>query len=61
MLRDLPQARAHHGEILRISGEWLDEGRLKILVSDTYPLADAAAAHRQIELGHTTGKLVLIP
>lgn len=61
MLRELPQARAHHGEILRICAEWLDEKRFKILIGDTYPLAKAAEAHRQIESGHTQGKLVLVP
>lgn len=61
LLRDLPQARAHHGEILRICAEWLDEKRIKVWIGDTYPLAKAAEAHRQIELGHTTGKLVLLP
>jgi NADPH:quinone reductase len=37
------------------------EGKLKVLVSQTFPLAEAAAAHRAIQDGHTTGKLALIP
>jgi len=32
-----------------------------VLVASTYPLGEAAAAHRQILTGHTTGKLVLLP
>ncbi|MFZ2013807.1 MAG: NADP-dependent oxidoreductase [Nocardioides sp.] len=44
-------------ELARLAGE----GRLKILVAQTYPLAEAAAAHRQIATGHTTGKLALLP
>jgi NADPH2:quinone reductase len=61
MLYDLPQARAHQGEILRVCAAWIDEERLRILVSDRLPLAEAATAHRRIEAGHTTGKLVLVP
>lgn len=61
MLRDLPEAREHQGEILRLCGEWMDEGRLRVHVSRTFPLAEAAAAHRLIGEGHVTGKLVLLP
>ena len=59
MLRAMPQALEHHGEILRYCGEWIDEGKLSLYVSQTWPLAEAGAAHAQIETGHTTGKLVL--
>ncbi len=58
-LKDLPEALAHQGEILRRCGEWMTEGKLKIEVSRTLPLAEAAEAHRIIETGHTTGKIVL--
>jgi len=37
------------------------EGDLKVLVDRTYPLTEAAEAHREIMTGHVTGKLVLIP
>ncbi|MGA8246836.1 MAG: zinc-binding dehydrogenase [Nocardioides sp.] len=37
------------------------EGRLRVVVGATYPLAEVAEAHRRIATGHTTGKLVLIP
>ncbi|MEV8404791.1 zinc-binding dehydrogenase [Streptomyces niveus] len=36
-------------------------GRLRVLVDDSYPLSEAAAAHRRIAVGHTTGKIVLVP
>ncbi|WBB58742.1 NADP-dependent oxidoreductase [Streptomyces sp. WMMC500] len=36
-------------------------GRLRIVVSDAYPLREAAAAHREIMSGHATGKIVLVP
>ncbi|OIN10356.1 NADP-dependent oxidoreductase [Oceanisphaera psychrotolerans] len=35
------------------------ERRLKVEVSQVYPLAEGAAAHRQIETGHTRGKILL--
>jgi NADPH2:quinone reductase len=59
MLRSLPDARAHQGEILRRCAEWIDGGQLAIHVSETFPLEQAADAHRAIEHGHTMGKLVL--
>jgi NADPH2:quinone reductase len=61
LLRDLPEARAHQGEILRRCGEWIESGRLHIQVGGSYPLAAAAEAHRLIEQGHVQGKLVLVP
>lgn len=58
-LKDLPEALAHQGEILRRCGEWMTEGRLEVKVSHTFPLEQAAEAHRLIEQGHTQGKIVL--
>jgi len=39
----------------------LADGRLRAIVGGTYPLADAAAAHRDILSRRTTGKLLLDP
>jgi NADPH:quinone reductase len=39
---------------------WFDEGTLAVHVLAKYFLADAAEAHRQVEPGHTRGKVVLI-
>jgi len=61
MLVDLPEARAHQGEILDRCAALCDAGELNIEVSGTLPLAQAQEAHRQIETGHTRGKLVLVP
>lgn len=36
-------------------------GRLKVVVAARYPLAEVAAAHRQVQDGHTVGKIVLQP
>lgn len=60
MLRDLAIARAHQGEILRVCSEWIDAGRLKVLVEQSFPLDQAAEAHRLIGAGHVTGKLALL-
>ncbi|HIC81215.1 MAG TPA: alcohol dehydrogenase, partial [Kiloniellaceae bacterium] len=60
MLRDdLPKARDHHGEILRRCADLVDKGLLRIEVTETFPLEQAAEAHRRIEEGHTQGKRVL--
>ncbi|MGD8909293.1 MAG: zinc-dependent alcohol dehydrogenase family protein [Chromatiales bacterium] len=61
MLRDLPQARADQMAILGNCSEFIDSGNLKITLAESLPLEQAAEAHRRIELGHTQGKLVLIP
>jgi NADPH2:quinone reductase len=34
-------------------------GALRVLLARTYPLADAADAHRELMAGHTAGKIVL--
>ncbi|HXD34756.1 MAG TPA: quinone oxidoreductase [Pyrinomonadaceae bacterium] len=39
----------------------ITSGDLKIQIHQTYPLADAAQAHRDLEGRKTTGKLLLIP
>jgi NADPH:quinone reductase len=37
------------------------EGKLKLRIEHTYPLANAATAHRELEGRKTTGKLLLMP
>jgi NADPH:quinone reductase-like Zn-dependent oxidoreductase len=37
------------------------DGTLRVFVAQTFPLADAAAAHRASMTGHTPGKIALIP
>ena len=60
LLQGLVAAQQHQAEILKQCARWIDEGKLKIHLSETYPLKDAAAAHKAIESGSTTGKLALI-
>ncbi|MFP3914110.1 MAG: quinone oxidoreductase family protein [Actinomycetota bacterium] len=40
---------------------WIEDGSLEILVGGTYPLVDAATAHRDLEGRATTGKVLLVP
>jgi NADPH:quinone reductase len=40
---------------------WIVSGKLKLRIHKTYPLAEAAQAHRDLEGRRTTGKLLLIP
>jgi NADPH:quinone reductase len=44
-------------ELVRLAGE----GAIRVRVSRTFPLAEAAEAHRLIAEGHPAGKVVLIP
>ena len=39
----------------------VEEGWLRVIVADTFPLEDAAAAHRAMVGAHGAGKLVLLP
>ena len=41
--------------------DWVKSGALKLRVEHTYPLSDAAEAHRQLAARATTGKLILTP
>jgi NADPH2:quinone reductase len=59
---------AHHiltrEELLWRSGDvlgWIGSGKLELRVEKTYPLADAAEAHRDLESRKMAGKLILIP
>jgi NADPH:quinone reductase len=40
---------------------WLEAGKLQVRIDRTYPLADAAAAHRALEGRETKGKVLLLP
>ncbi|NEQ66813.1 MAG: zinc-dependent alcohol dehydrogenase family protein [Symploca sp. SIO2D2] len=60
MLQGLVAAQQHQGSILKQCASWIDQGKLKIHLSQTYPLQDAAVAHEAIETGSTTGKIALL-
>ncbi|MDD1644158.1 MAG: zinc-dependent alcohol dehydrogenase family protein [Methylococcaceae bacterium] len=59
MLRDLPKARDKHVEILNQCAQWADKGLLKPHISKQLSLQEATVAHKLIESGHTSGKIVL--
>jgi NADPH2:quinone reductase len=40
---------------------WIKSGELKLRIEQSFPLAEAAEAHRRLEGRKTTGKVVLIP
>lgn len=61
MLRNLHEARDHHVEILDRCARLVDEGKLTIHVEQRLPLSEARRAHKIIEEGHATGKIVLLP
>jgi len=51
-------------ELLQRSGDlfkWIADGKLKLRIDKTFPLSEAAEAHRQLEARKTTGKVLLIP
>jgi NADPH2:quinone reductase len=40
---------------------WIQKGELKLRIGATFPLAEAAKAHQDLEGRRTTGKVLLIP
>lgn len=57
---------ADAGEVIRREArlqlvDLVAAGRLVVAVANSYPLARAADAHREILGGHTAGKIVLVP
>jgi NADPH2:quinone reductase len=60
MLQGMVEAQQHQAEILEQCAQWIDAGKLKIHVSKTFPLAEAAKAHQLLESGSVTGKIVLL-
>jgi NADPH2:quinone reductase len=58
----LPNHILTREELLWRAGDvlnWIEDGKLKLRIDRTYPLAQAADAHRALEGRHTTGKLLL--
>ena len=55
---------ANREELLWRAGDvlqWIASGKLKLAIDRTYPLAQAAQAHRDMESRVTAGKILLIP
>ncbi len=60
MVYGLSAAQQHQADILRRCAELFDAGKLRIHLAKTFPLEQAAEAHRVIEAGGMTGKLALV-
>jgi NADPH2:quinone reductase len=56
-LRDAEERQWRAGELF----DAVQAGRLSVRIGATYPLADAARAHTDLEARRTTGKVLLIP
>ena len=55
---------ANREELLWRAGDvlqWIASGKLKLAIDRTYPLAQAAQAHRDLESRATAGKILLVP
>jgi NADPH2:quinone reductase len=55
---------ANRDELLRRAGDlfaWMAEGKLKVRIDRTFPLPQAAAAHRHLESRQSKGKVLLLP
>ena len=59
-LQGLYASQKYHGEILNQCATWIDEGKLTIHLSQTFPLAQAAIAHQALENGTILGKTALV-
>jgi len=53
--------RKHYPDYLAQFSEWIKQGKLSIRIDHTYPLADAAQAHRAFEQRQVVGRLLLLP
>jgi len=59
MMLGLSDAAEHHGDILEQCAQFFDQQQLSIFVAETFPLEKAADAHRMVEAGGMSGKVVL--
>jgi NADPH2:quinone reductase len=64
MLTPMLENNVHYQQdqaaMLRDCARMIDKGQLKIQLTKTFPLAEAAQAHTLLEAGSMTGKLVLV-
>ena len=59
-LQGLVSAQEQQTEILKQCASLIDQGKLNIHLSQTFPLEEAAAAHKALETGSMTGKIALV-
>ena len=60
MLEGLVEEQIQQAKILEQCSRWIDNSLLKIHVGQTFPLEEAVAAHKLLESGSMTGKIVLV-
>src|SRR5262249_22019293 len=48
-----------NSEELADIGKLIDQGKIRVIVSQTFPLSEAKTAQEQVATGHTRGKIVL--
>ena len=58
-IRGMSEVVQNNGDELAQIGKLIDEGKIKVVVSETFPLADAGKAQAKADMGHTRGKIVL--
>jgi NADPH:quinone reductase-like Zn-dependent oxidoreductase len=58
-IRGMGEVVQNNGDQLAQIAKLIDEGKIKVVVSETFPLADAGKAEAKADLGHTRGKIVL--
>lgn len=59
-LQSLVTSQQHQTEILQQCATLIDEGKIQIHLSQTFPLEEASAAHQELERGSNTGKIALV-
>jgi NADPH2:quinone reductase len=59
MVLGLEDGAKHHSAILEQCAQLFDQRQLSVFVSDILPLEQAAEAHRRIEAGSMSGKVIL--
>ena len=59
MLQNLVEEQERQGKILQQCTRLIDNNQLKIHLGETFPLAEAAAAHERLGLGSMMGKIAL--
>ena len=58
-IRGMTEVVQNSGDELAQIAKLIDAKKIKVVVSETFPLADASKAEAKADLGHTRGKIVL--
>jgi NADPH:quinone reductase-like Zn-dependent oxidoreductase len=58
-IRGVSLEAEYSGDELAQIGKLIDEKKIKVVVSETFPLADASKAEAKADTGHARGKIVL--